>query len=256
MPRIARRKSTTKVYHTILRGNDRQDIFFDEQDYKKFLKEIIKTKEKYKYELYAYCLMTNHVHLVIFDKDNMISKIMQSLAVSYSSYFSKKYEKTGHLFQNRFMSKEVESSEYLINLCKYIHQNPQKAQICNVQNYKWSSYKEYIGNKKIVDTDFLLSFFGSDKSDAVNNFVKYTTNSEEGINDYVEFEFVKKMTDEQAKEKIEEILGIEEVRNIRLYNYEIRNRKIRRLKIIKGISKSQISRILGINRKIVERVLK
>ena len=88
MPRIARRKSTTKVYHTILRGNDRQDIFFDEQDYKKFLKEIIKTKEKYKYELYAYCLMTNHVHLVIFDKDNMISKIMQSLAVSYSSYSS------------------------------------------------------------------------------------------------------------------------------------------------------------------------
>ena len=64
------------------------------------------------------------------------------------------------------------------------------------------------------------------------------------------------MTDEQAKEKIEEILGIEEVRNIRLYNSEIRNRKIKRLKIIKGISKSQISRILGINRKIVERVLK
>ena len=111
MPRMPRKVSCTKVYHVILRGNDKQDIFLDEQDYKKFIKEILNTKEKYEYELYAYCLMTNHVHLIIYDKNDKLSKIIQSLAITYSPYFSKKYEKTGHLFQNRFLSKEVETRE-------------------------------------------------------------------------------------------------------------------------------------------------
>lgn len=159
MPRMARKASNTKVYHVILRGNDKQDIFFDEQDYKKILKEIVNTKEKYKYELYAYCLMTNHVHLVIYDKNDMLSKIIQSLAVTYSAYFSKKYEKTGHLFQNRFLSKEVETSKYLMQVCRYIHQNSLKAKISTVDKYKWSSFKEYIYGEKIISTKMLLSLF-------------------------------------------------------------------------------------------------
>ena len=129
MPRSPRIKAFSKVYHVILRGNSKQDIFLDEQDYKKFKKEIYNTKEKYQYELYSYCLMTNHIHLIIYDKNEKLSKLMQSLAVSYSSYWNKKYERVGHLFQNRFISKEVESAEYLKNLCRYIHQNPYKAGI-------------------------------------------------------------------------------------------------------------------------------
>lgn len=159
MPRMARKESSTKVYHVILRGNDKQDIFFDEQDYKKFIEELKNTKEKYGYELYAYCLMTNHVHLVIYDKNNMLSKIMQSLEVAYSAYFSKKYEKTGHLFQNRFLSKVVEAREYLMQVCRYVHQNPVKAKISTVDKYKWSSFKEYLYGEKIVNTKMLLSLF-------------------------------------------------------------------------------------------------
>ena len=156
MPRMARKASNTKVYHVILRGNDKQDIFFDEQDYKKILKEIVNTKEKYKYELYAYCLMTNHVHLIIFDKNDMLPKIMQSLEVAYSAYFSKKYEKTGHLFQNRFLSKDIETSEYLMQVCRYIHQNPIKAKISTIDEYKWSSFSEYVCGKKIINTKFVI----------------------------------------------------------------------------------------------------
>ena len=96
MPRMARKVSSTKVYHVIFRGNDKQDIFFDIKDYKKMMKEIVKTKEKYQYEIFAYCLMTNHVHLILYDRNNNISKAMQGLIVSYSSYFGKKYEKVGH----------------------------------------------------------------------------------------------------------------------------------------------------------------
>lgn len=159
MPRMARKVSCTKVYHVILRGNDKQDIFLDEQDYKKFIKEILNTKEKYEYELYAYCLMTNHVHLIIYDKNDKLSKIIQSLAITYSAYFSKKYEKTGHLFQNRFLSKEVETREYLMQVCRYIHQNPVKAKIAKVDKYKWSSFREYIYEEKIISAELVLSLF-------------------------------------------------------------------------------------------------
>ncbi len=170
MPRLARKESCTKVYHVILRGNNRQKIFLDEQDYKKFIKEIEKTKEKYKYELYAYCLMTNHVHLVVYDKNDMLSKIIQSIAVSYSGYFSKKYEKVGHLFQNRFLSKEVETREYLMQVCRYVHQNPVKAKISRVNNYNWSSFNEYIYGEKIVSTKMLLSLFRKYKTRSTKKF--------------------------------------------------------------------------------------
>lgn len=256
MPRMARKMSWTKVYHVILRGNGKQDIFLDEQDYKKFIKEIVKTKEKYGYELYAYCLMTNHVHLVIYDKNDMLSKIFQSLAVSYSAYFSKKYEKVGHLFQNRFLSKEVETSKYLMQVCRYIHQNPMKAKILNVDNYKWSSYKEYITKPYIVDTKILMKLFGENKKDAVKNFIVYNKGRAESINDYLEFEFINKMADEQAKGKIKEILEMDDLEKLKEYNFKIRDEKIRKLKNLKGVSKSQISRVLGLNRKIIERALK
>ncbi len=135
MPRMARQKSSTKVYHVILRGNAKQDIFLDQQDFSKFMKEICRTKESYLYELYAYCLMTNHVHLTIYDKMDELSKILQSLTISFSSYWNKKYERIGHVFQNRFSSRNVETAEYLINLCRYIHQNPNKAGIADMENY-------------------------------------------------------------------------------------------------------------------------
>lgn len=256
MPRVARKLSDTKVYHIILRGNDKQDIFYDEQDYEKFLKEMIRTKEKYVYDLYAYCLMPNHVHLTIYDKENQISRIIQSIAVSYSSYFAKKYDKVGHLFQNRFLSKNIETRKYLLELCRYIHQNPIKAGISEMIDYRWSSYKEFIEGDKIISSDFIFSIFGDKKLNAMNNFIAFHNNNLEKINDEVEYEILEKLTDEQLSKRIKMILGLEDIRKVRTYNAKIRNDEIKKLKGIKGTSKSQIARVLGINRKIIERIMK
>ena len=255
MPRKARKISKTKVYHIILRGNDRQDIFYDEQDYRKFMNQIVKTKEKYIYELYAYCLMTNHVHLIIYDKNNNISKVMQSLILAYSIYFGKKYEKVGHLVQARFFSKNVESKEYLMQLCRYIHQNPVKAQITKANQYKWSSYNEYISKSRIVDTKMILTIFGKTKQEAIKKFIEFHNVEDEKINDYVEFEIVNKLTDIELKERIEKLLKMDNVREIKEYNVQLRNEKIKKLKKIEGTSKSQIARVLGINRKVIERAM-
>ncbi len=249
MPRVARIKSYTNMYHTILRGIDQRNIFYDEQDRKKFIQELIKTKEKYKYDIYAYCLMNNHIHLLVNDYENNLCKIMQKIALSYSIYFNKKYERIGHLFQNRYISKPVENIRYLCSLQKYIHQNPQNEGICKTEEYKWSSYKDYKGRDGITETKYLLSIYGN-----LEEFERFTLQRlNNDIKDFLEYELKTKITDDEAKVIISEIVDIKEIQ--RLNTYE-RNKEIQKLIDIKGISLSQMSRILGINRKVIERIFK
>jgi len=149
LPRISRRKSQSDVYHCILRGINKQDIFFEEKDYLKFQDIIRKTKETYLYQLYSYVLMPNHIHLEIKDKNQKLSQTMHSIETSYANYFNRKYERKGHVFENRFQSKNVENDFYRFNLVRYIHQNPLKAGISKMEQYQWSSYFEYFRNEKI-----------------------------------------------------------------------------------------------------------
>lgn len=256
MPYKIRKRSMTRVYHVMLRGNDKQDVFFDNQDYIKFLNLIKRTKEKYQCEIYEYCLMANHVHLIIFDCKDVLSKAIQSLAVSYSLYFAKKYEKEGHLFQGRFLSKSVETREYLCTLCRYIHQNPLKAKIARTEDYKWSSYQEFLFKSKIINPNPILSMFGETKQEAKKNFILYHSHNVNHINEEVEYEFVYRLTDEQVKNKILQILKIDDVRIVRTYDKETRDAILKKLKIIKGTSKAQLARVLGLNKKIVERTMK
>lgn len=256
MPRKPRMKSNTKVYHVIIRGNAKQDIFYDKQDYIKFINEIINSKEKYGYELYEYCLMTNHVHLIIYDKNENLSKIMQSLNVSYSAYYNKKYEREGHLYQNRFVSRNVETAEYLKNLSRYIHKNPEKAAISKVEEYKWSSYKEYVGEAKIIEKTQILKLFGKNEKDAINQFIQFHKSGYDSVENLLEFEMLERISDELAIKYIKETLEIENIQKIKEYSTEKRNEYLRKLKKLKGLTKAQIARIIGLNEKMIQRILK
>lgn len=245
MPRVARSYSQLKVYHITIRGIDKQNIFFDDDDRCKFMDIIKETKEKFNYEIYSYCLMDNHVHFVIYDKNQKISKIMQSIQVSYAFYFNKKYERVGHLFQNRFFSKEVEDREYLKMVCRYIHQNPLKAGIAKTEEYKWSSYQAYIKPNKLVDTKLLLSVFSENVDIARNEFIKFhnvdsDSNNEEKIRNIFEYELCEKMTDDEIEEHICNLLNIKNIEEISRYNAEIRNEKLLKLKCLKNIPLTQL----------------
>lgn len=255
MPRINRQTSSTKVYHIILRGIDKQDIFLGNNDYQKFLEIIKETKEKYEFDIYSYCLMNNHIHIIIYDRDDNLPKIMQSIAISYSIFFNRKYNRVGHLFQNRYSSKKIENREYLKTACRYIHQNPQKAGIEKIEKYKWSSYKEYIGRKTIINPKMLLLIFSENEREAKEEFVKYhNINSSTEISDLIEYEMKEKITDEQVLKYICEVVKIDNVHKILEFNSKKRNEIIAKIKENKKITSAQISRVLGINRKIVERV--
>lgn len=262
MPRLPRKYSEIKVYHIMIRGINKQNIFLDEEDRYKFLEIIESTKEKYNYTIYIYCIMNNHVHLVIYDKDEQLSKIMQSIEIAYAFYFNKKYDRVGHLFQNRFLAKKVEDKKYLLQLCRYIHQNPLKAGIGNTENYKWSSYQEYINNSKIIDNKMILSIFSKDLEIAKKEFIKFHNinseiNNENKINNFIEYEMCKKLTDDEIKRYIYELLDIQHIREIFQYNTKLRNEKLLKLKCLKKLSSiSQLARVIGINRKMLERTLK
>lgn len=256
MPRLSRELSPTGRYHSMLRGINKQKIFFDKQDIYKFINELERTKEKYNYELYAYCLMPNHVHLEIYDKDNCIGKIMQSLAVGYVSYFNQKYERVGHLFQNRYLSKTIEYKEYLMNLIRYIHQNPEKAGICKTEDYQWSSYKDYIYGSGITDTEFILSMFSNDKSKARQIFKEYNKRilNIEGTEEVLDYEILTSLEDDTLINIIKHKVGINDILEIQKYNKKHRDKIVSIIKGINGTTNRQISRVLEIDRKLVDRV--
>lgn len=259
MPRSSRKsqKSVTRIYHVILRGINSQDIFLDDNDRKKFLKELTRTKEKYRYELYAYVLMNNHVHLLIKDEHDYISKIIQSISTAYAIYFNKKYNRIGHLFYNRFHSKCVENQKYLMNLQRYIHRNPQKDGISKMDRYEWSSYKEYIGESKLVNAKYILSILSSNEVEAIKLWKAYNlVDFEDEYNEENEFELKKRLTDDEAIDKIKNRLQIENIIDIQKYKVPFRDKIIKEIALIEGISKKQISRIIGLNRKTIYRAIK
>ena len=153
MGRKPREKSGTGIYHVMLRGVNRQDIFEDEEDYAVFKKQLYRVVF-YKDEsgrpqpprcaIYAYCLMTNHVHLLVRETIEDLSTVIKRITVGYALYYNSKYQHVGHLFQNRFRSEVVNDEGYFLTLLRYIHQNPVAAAITKtVADYKWSSWGEY-----------------------------------------------------------------------------------------------------------------
>jgi len=253
VPRHFRLLSKTNIYHVMLRGINKERIFFDDIDRKKFLKTLKNSKEKYNYTIYAYCLMDNHIHLIIDDYDNKIPNIIKSIGISYALYFNKKYDRVGHLFQNRYNSKCVESQQYFLNVIRYVHRNPENAKKCLTEDYKWSSFKEYFENSELINCEKVLNLFDKELFISRKKFKEFNLTCVENYIDKLEYEFINKFTDIEATEIIKKELDILDLEEICKFNVEIRNKYIKSIKKLNGISKSQISRILNINRKIIER---
>ena len=157
-------------YHVIARGNQKQDVFKDRNDFSKFIEILSRYKGRYHYYLYCYVLMSNHVHLLIETMEIPLSKILQGVNQSYTMYFNKRYKTVGHLFQGRYKAILCDRDEYLLSLIKYIHLNPVRAKVVKAPGeYKWSSYHNYAKQSSkgnLIDTDQVLRMFSEDKATA------------------------------------------------------------------------------------------
>ncbi|MGL5575601.1 MAG: transposase [Sarcina sp.] len=161
--------------HITARGNRKSDIFIDNEDRKYFLETLEFILEDYKeqgIEVAAYCLMTNHIHILIKTSEIHPSKFIGRLILRYTKYFNKKYDYVGKLFQDRYYSEFISDDQQLLEVSRYIHLNPYKAKMVKHPiNYKWSSYKNLINKTldKIVNQELILDYF---KTNTYSSFIE------------------------------------------------------------------------------------
>lgn len=256
MPRYARKKSNSGVYHVIVREANRQEIFHDEEDRKRFLDTLLKYKIKTAMRMYAWCLMGNHVHLLMKEGSESISLVMKRLGISYAKYYNWKYRTTGHLFQDRFKSENIENSNYLLTATRYIHQNPVKAGIVrHPAEWKWSSCLGYYGKvvypRDLLDPHFLLNMFSPDLLIARIRFKEFNErkNNDQCLEDDDDRRI--RLTDDEARVEIRKCLGNLEIPHVKGLPREQRNKVLRKVKAISGLSQRQAARILGISPNLV-----
>ncbi len=187
------------IYHLYNRGNNKEIIFRDEQDYRAFLFRLglglgiekgdlnkseitkspksrirIESLESKSFKLHAFCLMPNHIHLLIEQcGEESISKLVLKVFTSFSKYINLKHKRVGHVFQDAFKAVPIKTDPQLMLISSYIHMNPVKDKVVNEpQEYKWSSYNDFIFDRKnhIVHKQFLTEIFGGTK-----NFINENT---------------------------------------------------------------------------------
>lgn len=250
MPRTARKKSESGIYHVLLRGINKQLIFEDDEDCKKYLQVITLCQKKGEFKLLVYCLMGNHLHLLIKEEKENLEQIFKRIGVRYVYWYNKKYNRLGHLFQDRFKSEPIEDDSYFLTVLRYIHQNPIKAGLCkNMTQYKWSSYHDYLSGTGITDTEFGLALFHENIDKAKAFFVIYMDDEE--ITECFEFQANhKRLTDKEAQEIIRKECGIGNIAQFQSMEKIARNRNLALLKK-KGLSIRQIVRSTGVSFSVV-----
>ncbi|AOT71872.1 transposase [Geosporobacter ferrireducens] len=252
MPRQAREKSKSGVYHIMIRGANRQEIFHDEEDRSRFLELLNKYKIKAKIKVFGWCLMDNHIHLLLSEGTEELAITMKRIGVSYVWYYNNKYKTTGHLYQDRYKSENVETDEYLLTVIRYIHQNPVKSEkVKKIEEWKWSSCLGYYGKaiypEGLLDSKLILDMFSEDKGIAIAKFRKFNEQiNNDSCLDNTSDEKVR-LSDEEAREEIGKIIGKMEMAQLKSFPKLKRDELIRKVKRIEGISQRQAARILGIS---------
>ena len=243
-----RKQSDADLYHVTIRGVAKQIIFEDDEDRRFFGKRMRLLLAECDVKLYAWCFMSNHVHLLLKSGIGNVTAFMRKLQTSYAMYFNKRHDRTGHLFQHRFDSVPIETDEQLLTTVRYIHRNPEDIPGQEFDAYEWSSYREYLNHPFISETAFVMTVFGS--RDAFILFHhSWAPDSREARDIHPT---CKAVSDKEAIELAKDLLGVGSISAIASFDKQERNRCLTTLKR-NGLPIAQIARITGIGRNIVQR---
>ena len=248
MPRQARKHAESGIYHVILRGINQQQIFEEEEDDQKFLQILKDCKEISGYKLLAYCLMGNHIHLLLKEGTEPLEQVFKRIGGRFVYWYNVKYQRVGHLFQDRFKSEPVDNDAYLLTVLRYIHQNPIKAGVCDKpEDYPYSSWREYLTKPWLTDVDFTDTLVPRDE------LIDFHRNlGQEQCLDVSEKTTVR-LTDEQAKVIMRSSVGCESAAEFQKLPSAARDKAIQTLRE-KSLSLRQISRFTGVSIMVVRRI--
>ncbi|MBQ6946582.1 MAG: transposase [Clostridia bacterium] len=251
MSRQARRKSESGIYHVMLRGINKQAIYVSETDHLRFLQILQKYKQECGFTLYAYCLMGNHVHLLIKETERCpLELIMKKIATSYAYWFNLSYQRTGHVFQDRFRSEPIDDDPYFLAVLRYIHQNPLKAGLCRRDlEYKWSSFADYKARRMdgLTDISFALGMVNHQE---LMEFIR-TDNEDQCLDD----EDVKVMSPEQMHTMCREISACERPEQFADLSRAEQTEAIKRCAAA-GVSARKMAECFGVSRTFIKTRIK
>lgn len=195
MPRTARIKNYNSIFHVMCRSISEVTLFRDKKDKYRYLEILKKYQAMFSFKIYCYCLMDSHCHIAIDVNGADISKIFHGVNQSYAHYFNKKYNRHGHVFQDRFKSKIINKDSYLINLSGYIHANPLsiKKYRNSAEGYPFSSLGIYLGihkdNLNLINSEFIMSYFSDKKVDSKKLYLEFVKNyTKNNIDPSIKFE--------------------------------------------------------------------
>ena len=164
MPRIARKISITGRYHVVLRGNNGHQIFYDPEDYKKFYSLLVRYKSECGYKCHAWCMMPNHIHLLVEIKEYSLSMAIQRLTTAFVIWYNKKYKRVGHVFEGRFFSEPIDTDEYFFKAFRYINMNPVNGGICvKPEDFQYSSYNTYFNSARFPKEYLYFGLYTKDE---------------------------------------------------------------------------------------------
>ncbi len=244
MPRTARKKSDTSIYHVMMRGVNKQTIFEGDHDNERFIDTLARYRKETGCILYAYCLMGNHFHLLIKEGSEMIGNTIRRIVTSYVFWYNWQYSRKGHLFQDRYKSEPVEDDSYFLTALRYIHQNPLKAGLVeNIDAYKWSSYREYLGQPFLVDVDYVFSLFAQDKKRALELFDQFNrlSNNDQCLDMNEEN---KTLSDGEIRQLVHDRFDVD-LTTLKNEQIETQRKILKYMKELEGSSYRQLSRLSG-----------
>ena len=250
MPRKARQKSILNTYHVILRSVNQQIIFEDKQDYLYFISILKHYKKSCNYKLYAYCIMDNHIHLLMEEGDVPLRDIMKHIEVKFVRWYNRKYKRFGYLFQDRFKSEPINDIRYFLTVFRYIHQNPLMAGIePTLGTYPWSSYDAYRHlDPTFVDIEKVLQQF-LDHQDCISYLL---TKSEANCMEYFP---TSRLSDEYVLQLIEQETACHSPSDFQRLDLQTRDVALHSL-VSFGIPIRQLSRLTGISRTTIYHVMR
>lgn len=248
MPRRARKPSESGIFHVMLRGIDRQVIFQDDEDCEKYLQCLGNCKEVSGFTLYAYCLMGNHVHLLLQEGAESLAQVFKRLGVRYVYWYNWKYKRTGHLFQDRFKSEPIEDDAYFLAVFRYICQNPVKAGLCKrPEEYPWSSYYPNSPYRSLVDGEKIRELISPAEFPA---FLR-----QDSPDLFLDVERDGRLSDREAIARIKALCRLSAATDLQYLEQAAQGDYLRRLQQ-ERCSIRQLSRLTGLTRAQIERLLK
>lgn len=248
MPRAAREKSESGIYHVMLRGINRQTIFEDDEDCEKYLQCIAECKEISGFILYAYCLMGNHIHLLLKEGKEPLDQIFKRIGVRYVFWYNWKYKRSGHLFQDRYKSEPIKDDAHFLAVLRYIYQNPVKANLCKKpEESRWSSYRSLGTGLSAADHGRLLEFMPIEQ---LHTFVETPTEDR-----FLDLAPDLRITDREAAELVKRIYRIKTLSEFQTLPPEEQAAGIRNMHG-KGCSIRQLARLTGVAKGRIEGILR